>query len=184
MTYIRVVDEAEATGRLREVYEAVRAARGSVGNIMKAESLQPEALQKHLDLYAELLYGKGGLSRREREMVAVVVSAANKCAYSIVHHADALGRYVTEPGLVPLLVADASKAPLDQRERAIVNAAVRLTKHAEEWTKGDVDTLHLAGMQDDDVLGLVQLVAYFNFANRLAIGTGATPEDADKRYLY
>ena len=184
MAYIRVVDEAEATGELKEVYGRIREARGSVGNVLKAESLHPEALDRHVALYQTLHFGKGGLSRREREMVAVVVSVANRCDYCIVHHADALGRYVNEPGLVPLLVGDAKKAPLNPRERALVDAALKLTKEPGAWTRQDVDTLRLAGFVDEDVLAFVEIVGYFNFVNRVANGLGVTPEDADKKYNY
>lgn len=184
MTFIRVVDEDEAKGELQRVYEEVRKARGGLGNIWKAESLHPSALKAHLHLYETLMFGEGGLTRREREMVAVAVSVTNRSAYSIVHHADALGRYVTEPGLVPLLVGDPRKAPLGKRERALVDAAIKLTKDPGAWGKDDVETLRLAGFRDEDVLALAEIAAYFNFANRVANALGVTPEDADKSYNY
>lgn len=184
MTYIRVVDEHEATGELKAAYAHVRASRESIGNVWKAESLHPEAMRRHHDLYSELFFGKGGLSRRERDIMAVAVSAANRCEYCLVHYADALGRYVKEPGLVPLLVADARKAPLNPRERALVDGAVKITKEPGAWTRSDVEALRLAGLADDEIVAFVEIAAYINMVNRVATGLGVTPEDADQKYNY
>jgi AhpD family alkylhydroperoxidase len=60
-------------------------------NILNVHSLRPAALRHHLDLYMGLLFGPGGLSRGQRELVAVAVSQANHCAYRVAHHAEALG---------------------------------------------------------------------------------------------
>ncbi len=81
MAWIKVIDEEEADGQLREMYERMRDPRGPVDNILKIHSLDPPALRAHFDLYKTLMHSRSALSRREREMVAVVVSAANHCHY-------------------------------------------------------------------------------------------------------
>jgi uncharacterized peroxidase-related enzyme len=81
MTWIRVIDLAEAEGTLRDVYDEVSAARGQVADILKAHSLHPEVMTAHLHLYRELMFGGSELSRAEREMIAVAVSVANHCHY-------------------------------------------------------------------------------------------------------
>lgn len=81
MAWIDMIDEAEAEGSLREAYASVAAARGRVANILKIHSLSPAAMTAHLGLYRALMFGRSSLSRRERETIAVAVSALNGCHY-------------------------------------------------------------------------------------------------------
>ena len=80
MAWIDVIDEAQAGGRLREEYERVAGPEG-VDNILKIHSLNPKSLGDHYDLYAHLMRGASPLTRAQREMIAVAVSAANECHY-------------------------------------------------------------------------------------------------------
>lgn len=81
MAYIRVIDEAEAEGQLAREYEVARKRAGKVFNVLKIQSQRPEVLRSSVDLYMRVMYGRSGLSRAEREMLAVVVSQANDCHY-------------------------------------------------------------------------------------------------------
>lgn len=81
MAWIKVIDEAEAAGKLKDLYQQNREAWGGVDNILKIHSLAPETLSAHLALYKTLMRGPGELSRLQREMIAVVVSALNGCHY-------------------------------------------------------------------------------------------------------
>jgi uncharacterized peroxidase-related enzyme len=81
MAWIKIIDQAEADGSLRASYDEVGASRGRVSNILKIHSLHPEAMTAHLRLYGELMFGRSDLSRTEREIIAVAVSAANNCRY-------------------------------------------------------------------------------------------------------
>jgi uncharacterized peroxidase-related enzyme len=81
MAYLRLVDEDEATGLLEAEYEAGVARAGKVFNIVKSMSLRPRVLQRSMQLYREIMFCESGLSRLERELVAVVVSRANDCHY-------------------------------------------------------------------------------------------------------
>ena len=96
MSWIDEVDVSEADGKLAEMYAALIEQRGKVSNILKVHSLSPEAMGNHLDLYMTLMFGKSGLSRAEREAIAVVVSANNDCDYCVNHHAEALRRYIKD----------------------------------------------------------------------------------------
>ncbi len=81
MAWIKVIQEDEATGRLAELYGKYAEPDGSVDNILKIHSLNVKSLQGHFDLYAHLMRGRSDLSRIQREMIAVVVSAVNRCHY-------------------------------------------------------------------------------------------------------
>lgn len=90
MAWIDEVEVGDAEGELETLYSELVAKRGKVANILKVHSLNPNAMGNHLDLYMTLMFGKSGLSRTEREAIAVVVSASNDCAYCVNHHAEKL----------------------------------------------------------------------------------------------
>lgn len=81
MAWIKVIKESEATGRLQELYEKYKEPWGGVDNIIKIHSLNVKSMKGHFDLYAHLMRGRSALSRAQREMIAVVASAANHCYY-------------------------------------------------------------------------------------------------------
>jgi len=79
--YIELVEETDAAGPLREEYDAAIERAGKVFNILKAMSLRPGVLRASMELYKEIMFGESGLSRRERELLATVTSAAQSCHY-------------------------------------------------------------------------------------------------------
>lgn len=83
MSWIRVISEEQAQGRLRELYHKITEGGrvDRVANILKVHSLNPQVLEAHLNLYLTIMYGESGLSRAQREMIAVVVSKTNSCHY-------------------------------------------------------------------------------------------------------
>ena len=81
MPYIRLIDEDEAEGLLREEYDAAVERAGKVFNILKAMSLRPAVLRASIELYREIMFGESELSRQERELLATVASAEQSCHY-------------------------------------------------------------------------------------------------------
>jgi uncharacterized peroxidase-related enzyme len=81
VAHLRLVNEDEATGLLKQEYDAAVARAGKVFNIVKSMSLRPEVLQRSMQLYRAVMFGRSGLSRVERELLAVVVSRTNDCHY-------------------------------------------------------------------------------------------------------
>ncbi len=81
MAHLRLIDVEAATGRLRQEYDAAVGRAGKVFNIVKAMSLRPAVLQRSMELYKAIMFGPCGLSRQERELLAVVVSRQNDCHY-------------------------------------------------------------------------------------------------------
>jgi uncharacterized peroxidase-related enzyme len=81
VAWIRTIDEDDAQGELRELYERLTEPWGGVDNILKVHSLSPASLRGHFELYKTLMRGPSPLNRAQREMIAVAVSAANRCHY-------------------------------------------------------------------------------------------------------
>lgn len=184
VTFIQTTPPEQATGKLKAEYERATADRGALANIWKVTSLHPGSITAHLNLYEEVHFAESPLSRRERELIATVVSRANDCGYCLAHHADAFGRHATEPGLQALVATDYTKAKLSARERALCDHAILLTEKPGKVNDKDVEKLRVVGLDDRTILDLTLAVAYFNFANRLATGLGLSHDDVRKPYKY
>ena len=174
MAWIDEVELDEAEGKLAEMYAELVKKRGKVSNILKVHSLNPDALGDHLDLYMTLMFGKSGLSRTEREAIAVVVSATNECAYCVNHHAEALRRYVQDEETLDMLMSADGLETLEPRLSNIVRHAEKLTSAPDAMTESDLGELRAVGLSDRDILDLSLIVAYFNFVNRIALGLGVS----------
>lgn len=185
MPWIRVIDEDTADDKLSAAYGAVKGARGKVANILKIHSLKPDTMLAHQELYLTLLFRSSGLSREEREIIAIVVSAVNACDYCIQHHAEALNHYWKDRARVDLLARDIDAVNLPDRTRAMAAYAARLTRHPGAMQEHDVDALRQAGFSDEDILSINLITGYFNFVNRIALGLGVEfSEEEVKGYRY
>ncbi len=172
MSWIEEIDVSEADGKLTEMYAQLLKQRGKVSNILKAHSLNPAAMDDHLDLYMTLMFGKSGLSRLEREAIAVVVSASNECAYCVNHHAESLRQYIDDEETLGLLMTADGLETLEPRLSNIVRHAEKLTDAPGAMTESDLGELRAEGLSDKDILDLTLIVGYFNFVNRIALGLG------------
>ncbi|MES2153510.1 MAG: peroxidase-related enzyme [bacterium] len=181
MAYIRTISEDDADGKLFEIYDEIQRNRGRVSNILRLSSLEPKSMRAHLDLYMTTVFGKGGLSRKESEILAVAVSATNGDSYCTTHHKEALGRYSKDHAFVEEVAKAPGKVKLPARERVLVDYAVALTAHPAKGVKSEVDAMKKAGLKDEEILQAAQIVGYFNFANRLAIGLGVDLEPENER---
>ena len=81
MAYLRLIEEGQATGALKREYDAAIERAGKVFNVVKAMSLRPAVLERSIELYREIMFGPSGLTRAQRELLAVVTSRANDCHY-------------------------------------------------------------------------------------------------------
>ncbi len=183
--WIRIVDEAQAGGGLGKIYEEVRRSRGRISNVMKAHSLDPKAMQLHLQLYLHLMYGKSSLTRSEREMIAVLVSHLNRCQYCVTHHEEALQAHVHDYGLVDSIKADFRNASVSGRDKVMLEYAAKLTGQPGQVGEEDVTRMRLEGFSDDEILQVNLITSYFNFVNRIVSGLGVPLEDPEERvYRY
>lgn len=171
MSWIEEIEHDAATGELRAIYDDLVEKRGKLSNIMQVHSLNPGAMQRHLDLYMHLMFGRSQLSRSDREAIAVVVSATNNCPYCINHHAEALARYEKDADKIAALEAGRGFDGTDQRSRMLAYAA-KLTAKPGDVRERDVQGLRDAGYSDDEILDIALVVGYFNFVNRIALGLG------------
>lgn len=179
MAWIEQIEEADAQGELRDLYRDITSKRGKLANILKVHSLNPGALQTHLDLYMHLLFGRSGLSRGDREAIAVVTSANNSCAYCVNHHFESLARYEKDPETLRVIREETEFEALDPRRARMLRHVARLTLDPSSISEQDLQSLREVGFSDCDILDITLVNAYFNFVNRIALGLGVaySPEE-------
>jgi len=185
MAWIKFMEEEEATGKLKEHYEYITRTRGKIANILKVQSLNPDALKAHLDLYLAIMFGRSGLARIQREMIATVVCATNNCGYCTTHHGEALLRLTKNAELVKQLKNDFHKVNLTHKDNVMLKYAVKLTKNPSELHPKDIEELRHAGFSNTDILNINLITSYFNFVNRIALGLGVKfSEEEAEGYKY
>jgi uncharacterized peroxidase-related enzyme len=177
MAWIKVIKEGEARDdRLRTFYKKYGDPFEGIDNIMKIHSLNPDSMWKHYDYYKHVMTGPSGLSRMQREMIAVVVSSANGCEYCLRHHRNNLHQLTGNEKLCEAVVKDHRTADVGEKDVAMMVFAERLTRSPRAVRYKDVRALRDAGFRDADILDIVQVTAYFNFVNRMAQGLGVELE--------
>ena len=175
LTWLHVPPEEDVPDEVKELWERPLERLGFVPNVLRVFALRPDHLLRWWDYYDELLRGDSGLTKPQREMIAVVVSAANRCHYCVVSHSAALRKLTEDPVLPDQLATNYRYAEIEPAERAMLDFAVKLTAASSECTEEDVQRLRDAGWSDEDVFDIAQVAAMFNFTNRLASGLGWRP---------
>ena len=148
---------------------------GLVPNVLKTFSFNLEKLKTFSAYYNQLMLADSGLSKLEREMIAVVVSCANRCFYCLVAHGQAVRQLSNDPELGEMLVMNYRVANLEPRQRAMLDFAWKLT--AEPWSVDEPDrqALRNAGLEDSEIFDLADVIGFFNMSNRFAIATDMMP---------
>jgi uncharacterized peroxidase-related enzyme len=148
---------------------------GFVPNVLKAYAFDTAKLSAFVAMYNDLMLAPSGLSKLEREMIAVAVSAQNRCYYCLVAHGAAVRALSGDPVLGELMVMNYRAARLPKRERAMLDFAVKLT--AEPWRVEDEDraTLRRAGFSERDIWDIAAVAGFFNMTNRVASATDMRP---------
>jgi uncharacterized peroxidase-related enzyme len=150
---------------------------GFVPNVLKAYAFDPDKLRAFIAMSDNLMLGPSGLSKLEREMIAVTVSCANHCHYCLVAHGAGIRRYSKDPKLADTIVANYRAADLDPRTRAMLDFAWKLT--VEPWGIEEADRAKLrsVGFSDRDIWDIAAVAGFFNMSNRVANATDMHPNE-------
>jgi uncharacterized peroxidase-related enzyme len=151
---------------------------GFIPNVLKAYAFDMTKLSAFVAMYNDLMLASSGLSRLEREMIAVAVSAHNRCYYCLVAHGAAVRQLSGDAPLGELMVMNYRTARLSQRERAMLDFAVKLTD--EPWVVEEDDRARLrgAGFSNRDIWDIAAVAGFFNMTNRVASATDMRPNTA------
>ena len=137
-------------------------------DIFRALSLNSAGLNAVQELNESLAFGNSTLTRVQEEAVATVVSVANRCRYGALTHGGFFRRYSGDSDLASQLLADYTQADLSQKDRRMLDFAVRVTLEPSSLNESDIDGLRAVGFQEQDIVSVVLITCLFNFMNRVA----------------
>ncbi|MCF7701300.1 peroxidase-related enzyme [Loktanella sp. M215] len=148
---------------------------GMVPNVLRAYAFDIAKLDAFTGLYNDLMLADSGLSKLEREMIAVVVSSINKCFYCLTAHGAAVRQLSGDPALGEMMVMNWRAADLDPRQTAMLDFADKLTTDSARIVEADRQALRDAGFTDRDIWDIASVAAFFNMTNRVASATDMRP---------
>lgn len=148
---------------------------GLVPNVLRAYAFDIEKLNAFTGIYNNLMLAESGLTKLEREMIAVCVSSLNRCWYCQVAHGAAVRELSGDPVLGEALVMNWRVAPLSPKQRAMLDFAEKLTLSSSKVAEADRQALRGAGFSDRDIWDIASVTGFFNMTNRVASATGMEP---------
>ncbi|MDH3648418.1 MAG: peroxidase-related enzyme [Saprospiraceae bacterium] len=185
MPFIRTISYKESAGYLKHIYDDLIKKRGKLADVHKIQSLNPESIVAHMDLYMCVMFGKSPLRRYQREMMAVVVSRCNNCTYCVGHHAAALMHFWKDSEKVSQLAKDYRLVKLTDLDMWLCRLADILTVHPDQTEESEIlIALRKIGLDDKGILDATLVIAYFNFVNRIVLGLAVEQEEDVGGYKY
>jgi uncharacterized peroxidase-related enzyme len=148
---------------------------GFVPNVLRAYAFDDAKLSAFIAMADDLMLANSGLTKLEREMVAVVVSSINHCHYCLAAHGAAVRQRGADPVLGELMVHNYRAADLPAKQVAMLDFAAKLTEHPDKMVEADRQALRDAGWTDRDIFDIAAVAAFYNMSNRLAAATEMRP---------
>lgn len=160
---------------IAKYFEVCNEKLGMVPNVLRAYAFDHAKLDAFKALYNDLMLADSGLSKLEREMIAVAVSSINKCFYCLVAHGAAVRNLSGDPELGEQIAMNYRVAKLDARQRAMLDFAVLMTEASYRIEEDDRQKLREVGFTDRDIWDIAAVASFFNMTNRMASATDMRP---------
>ena len=167
--------ETELTPETVKYFDICAEKLGVIPNVLKAYAFHADKLAGFSGMYNDLMLGPSGLTKLEREMIAVVVSSVNKCVYCLVAHGAALRQLSGDPVWSELIAMNYRSAELTPKQRAICDFSVLLTESPAKVAQAERQALRDAGCSDREIWDIANVIGFFNMSNRVAIATDMVP---------
>lgn len=182
MSWIKTIPYAEATGKLKTLYDRIKGPDNNVDNIMMSHSLRPHTMEGHMAIYKYVLHHTGNtIPKWFLELIGVWVSALNECDYCVEHHFSGMKRLLNDDTRAEELLeaikdGDVDVAPLSDAEKMALGYTAMLTLTPSNITEDIINALRGVGFDDGEILEINQVTAYFNYANRTVLGLGCNTD--------
>ncbi len=163
--------------QVKNYLEIVQQKLGFIPNVLAAFAKFPKQFEGFTKLYNALMLGESGLTKLEREMIAVTVSSENHCFYCLVAHGSAVRELSNDPQLGERIAANFRSAELPKKQEELLNFTKKLTKDPSEIGENDRKKLRNVGYTDRDIWDISAIVGLFNMTNRLASATEMEPNN-------
>lgn len=177
MWFFTPPEESSLPDRLQGLFQKARETVGFVPNVFRAYSYRPERLSAWFAHYKQLHEPTEHLDEADREMIAVVVSAWNRCTYCVVSHGHALRVALGDQAQADLIAVNWRHADLDERRTAICEFAEKLTATPHAMTEADLHALRDVGLSDEEVWDVAEIASMYNFTNRMALALDQRPNE-------
>ncbi|QDG75323.1 peroxidase-related enzyme [Labrenzia sp. PHM005] len=177
VTALQMSESETFSEKTQAYFDLCQEKLGLVPNVLKAYAFDDTKLRAFTDMYNDLMLADSGLTKLEREMIAVAVSSVNHCFYCLTAHGAAVRELSGDPMLGELMVMNYRVADLTDRQRAMLDFAVKLTEKPAEILESDRQALRDAGFSDRDIWDVSNVAAFFNMTNRVAAATDMRPND-------
>ena len=162
---------------MRLMLEEIQEKTGFIPNVFMALAHRPDELRAFVAYHDALMKRDSGLSKAEREMIVIATSAENSCLYCIISHGAILRIYSKHPTLSDQIAANYRKADLTDRQKAMLDFAVKICNLSAEVGEEDFAELHAHGFSDEDIWDIGAITALFALSNRMANLTSMLPND-------
>lgn len=162
---------------LRKYFSICEEKIGFLPNVLEVYSFNETKLRAFIAMYNDLMLGDSKLSMLEREMIAVVVSSANRCYYCLTAHGEALREMSGDPSLGEALVMNYRIAKITKKQRAMLDFAHKLTVAPAETGTAERAALRRAGFKDREIWDIIAVTGFFNMTNRVAAATDMMPNE-------
>lgn len=172
-----VAQLADLPEDIRDMIQTVQDKSGFVPNVFVALAYRPAEFRAFFAYHDALMDRSDGLSKAEREMIVVATSAVNDCLYCVVAHGAILRIRSKNPLLADQLATNPAKADLTDRERHIVEFALKMVNDSSSVSDADLDDMRAAGFTDEEIWDIGAITAFFAMSNRLANLTSMRPND-------
>jgi len=159
----------------RKYFDVCEDKLGMVPNVLRAYAFDIEKLNAFTAMYNDLMLADSGLSKLEREMIAVAVSSINRCWYCQVAHGAAVRALSGKPELGEAMVMNWRMADLDERQTAMLSFAEKVTIESSKINEKDRQALRDVGFSDRDIWDIASVTGFFNMSNRVASATAMQP---------
>ena len=162
---------------MRSMLEAIQEKTGFIPNVFMALAHRPDELRAFVAYHDALMKRDSGLTKAEREMIVIATSAENSCLYCIISHGAILRIYSKHPTLSDQIAANYRKADLTDRQKTMLDFAVKVCNRSAEIGEDDFTSLHDHGFSDEDIWDIGAITALFALSNRMANLTSMLPND-------
>ena len=169
--------QAELSEPTKAYFAKAKEKLGLLPNVLAAYAFDEKKLRAFTDMYNDLMLGESGLSKLEREMIAVAVSSVNHCYYCLTAHGAAVRQLSGDPKLGEMMVMNYRAAELSPRHKAMLDFAIKLTETPDRMEGADRAGLRGAGFSDRDIWDIASTAAFFNMSNRVAAAIDMRPND-------
>ncbi|HWF00889.1 MAG TPA: peroxidase-related enzyme [Caulobacteraceae bacterium] len=172
-----VPDLAGLPGDIRARILSVQEKSGFVPNVFLVLAHRPDEFRAFFAYHDALMEKEGPLTKAEREMIVVATSALNQCQYCVVAHGAILRIRARDPRLADQVAANWRKADITDRQKAMLDFAIKVSAAAYEVADADFATLAAHGFDDEAAWDIAAVAAFFGLSNRMANLTSMRPND-------